>query len=352
MPRSAAGYDVFLSYARTDAAPAQELAAQLRAHGLRTFFDRRELRPGLRWIAALEEAIGISRAVAILIGQHGLGNTQQYERELALVRQTRDRDFPVIPVLLPGCEKPPTGFLELLTWVDLRDGIGVRDQPEGLQSLLAAIRRQAVASAAIRGSICPYMGLEPFQEEDAAFFCGRDNVIANLVAKVHEHSFVAVVGRSGSGKSSLVFAGLLPALRRQRDTVVWDVVTLRPTAQPLHELAEVPSSPELSTVGVFARQEWLDNEAGALRSGSPGKLAAVTAQRLDSSSGKAGPAAPLCRSMGRALLDGPWGKAIPNSTSNTYTMSDGSSPYYLERRPIHGRELAWYSPSARTFTVR
>ena len=282
MSGTTASYDVFLSYARADAAPSQVLDASLRAQRLRTFFDRRELRAGLRWITALEEAIGNSGAVAILIGQHGLGNTQQYERELALVRQTQDRDFPVIPVLLPGCEKPPTGFLELLTWVDLRDGISVRDRPDGLQSLLAAIRREPVDSAAIRGSICPYMGLEPFHEEDAAFFCGRDRMIESLVAQVHEHPFVAVVGRSGSGKSSLVFAGLLPALRRQRETTVWDVVTLRPTTRPLHALARV-FNPEPPAVGVFAGQDWLDDEAAALRSGSPGKLAPVIAHRLDES---------------------------------------------------------------------
>jgi hypothetical protein len=78
------------------------------------------------------------------------------------------------------------------------------------------------------------------------------------------------VGPSGIGKSSLVFAGLLPALRRQRDTTVWDVVTLRPTALPLHALAQAfnPQPPE---VGVFARQEWLSNEA-------PDKLAPIIAQ--------------------------------------------------------------------------
>jgi hypothetical protein len=68
------------------------------------------------------KAIGRSSAVAILIGKHGIGNTQQYERELALVRQTRDVAFPVIPVLMPGCDSPPTGFLQLLTWVDLSKG--------------------------------------------------------------------------------------------------------------------------------------------------------------------------------------------------------------------------------------
>jgi hypothetical protein len=119
---SADAYDVFVSYARSDGAVAADLNSWLRAKGLSTFFDRSELRPGLRWVSALEEAIGRSRAVAILVGPHGIGNTQQYERELALVRQTGDAAFPVIPVLMPGCEQAPTGFLQLLTWVDLSKG--------------------------------------------------------------------------------------------------------------------------------------------------------------------------------------------------------------------------------------
>jgi hypothetical protein len=84
------GFDVFLSYARSDGAVAAELNGWLRDHGLRIFFDRSELRPGLRWIPALEDAIGRSDALAILVGRHGIGNTQQYERYLALVRQTGD----------------------------------------------------------------------------------------------------------------------------------------------------------------------------------------------------------------------------------------------------------------------
>lgn len=68
----------------------------------------------------------------------------------------------------------------------------------------------------------PYPGLEAFTEHDAAVFFGRDREIAELVDRLHPtvparaHRFVTVVGPSGSGKSSLVRAGLLPALSRRR----------------------------------------------------------------------------------------------------------------------------------------
>ena len=59
---------------------------------------------------------------------------------------------------------------------------------------------------------CPYRGLEPYGPDDAELFHGRDAVVAQLVARVADSGVVAVIGPSGSGKSSLVKAGLLAAL--------------------------------------------------------------------------------------------------------------------------------------------
>src|SRR6266581_3233575 len=94
-------YDVFVSYSRADWRHAADIDAVLRKKGLRSFFDRRNLAPGLPWVRALEQAIGAAKAAIVLIGPHGFGNTQQYERDLAFVRQSRDPAFPVVPVILP-----------------------------------------------------------------------------------------------------------------------------------------------------------------------------------------------------------------------------------------------------------
>jgi energy-coupling factor transporter ATP-binding protein EcfA2 len=273
-------YDVFISYAHSDSDAARELDSWLSAQGLTTFFDRSALRLGLRWVPALEEAIGRSKAAAILVGPHGIGNTQQYERELALIRQTGEQNFPVVPVLMPGCEQLPTGFLQLLTWVDLSKGKNVREQTRGLAALRAALSGETVAASAIRASICPYRGLEPFREEDAAFFSGRDNGTRELVARVKEHEFVVVVGPSGSGKSSLVFAGLLPALRRQGRTTMWDVVTLRPGKSPLRALAEAFGTAR-DSAGVFENDAWLEKEASFLRACDAETLIRAVDRRLD-----------------------------------------------------------------------
>jgi DNA-binding SARP family transcriptional activator/WD40 repeat protein len=60
--------------------------------------------------------------------------------------------------------------------------------------------------------VCPFKGLASYGGDDAEFFFGRERVVAELVARLAAAPFVAVVGASGSGKSSLLRAGLLPAL--------------------------------------------------------------------------------------------------------------------------------------------
>lgn len=93
----------------------------------------------------------------------------------------------------------------------------------------------------------PFMGLKYFDEEDADIFFGREALTAVLVANLRGRHFLAVVGASGSGKSSLIRAGLMPALRgdmpisaRERtpeDNQSWLMHIITPGAHPLKELA-------------------------------------------------------------------------------------------------------------------
>src|SRR5688572_27389953 len=61
---------------------------------------------------------------------------------------------------------------------------------------------------------CPYKGLEVFEEEDADLFFGRERLVTDLISRVKESRTVFITGPSGSGKSSLVRAGLLHALKK------------------------------------------------------------------------------------------------------------------------------------------
>jgi hypothetical protein len=88
-----------------------------------------------------------------------------------------------------------------------------------------------------RTQICPYRGLGVFREEDAGFYFGREPDLARLAAAVDFHPLVAVVGASGSGKSSLVRAGLIPYLRRRQQGRVWQVADMAPGHNPFLALA-------------------------------------------------------------------------------------------------------------------
>ncbi|MET9467118.1 helix-turn-helix domain-containing protein [Streptomyces sp. NPDC006544] len=92
---------------------------------------------------------------------------------------------------------------------------------------------------------CPYRGLASFTPREAGWFFGRERATAALVERVHErlgHGPLLLVARSGAGKSSLLSAGLVPALGRGGFPVAgadgWPVVRFTPTAHPLRELAD------------------------------------------------------------------------------------------------------------------
>jgi energy-coupling factor transporter ATP-binding protein EcfA2 len=232
--------DVFFSYHWRDHAAVERIARALIDRGVSVFLDRWYLAPGQPWPQALEAALARCRAVAVFLGAEGLGPWQQREKDLALDRQGREPGFPAIPVLLARSD-PGLGFLKLNTWVDF-SAEGQAD-PRTIEVLIAAIRGEPPGSEAgrriesARAAICPYRGLRPFREEDEPFFFGRAAFTETLATTLARQSFVAVVGASGSGKSSVVRAGLIPRLRRDEGGRIWEAVSFVPTDRPLASLA-------------------------------------------------------------------------------------------------------------------
>jgi hypothetical protein len=89
--------------------------------------------------------------------------------------------------------------------------------------------------------ICPYTGLRTFTEDEAIYFRGREEHVAKCLGLLAAERFVMITGASGDGKSSLVFAGLLPEVRagflRGRYSS-WAVATFRPERSPLRNMAQ------------------------------------------------------------------------------------------------------------------
>jgi class 3 adenylate cyclase len=111
--------------------------------------------------------------------------------------------------------------------------------PRFVADLVARLQESGGEPQAVLDAACPYMGLRSFEAADSGLYFGRDEVIGALLGRLATNRLLSVVGASGSGKSSLVRAGLVPRLRDgalpgSRD---WEVLLITPGAHPLAELA-------------------------------------------------------------------------------------------------------------------
>ena len=88
--------------------------------------------------------------------------------------------------------------------------------------------------------ICPYTGLRSFTEEESLYFKGRDEQIDQVTAQLEQRKFLMLTGASGEGKSSLIYAGLIPNARAgffKSRFANWTVVDFRPERSPVRSMA-------------------------------------------------------------------------------------------------------------------
>jgi DNA-binding SARP family transcriptional activator/WD40 repeat protein len=149
-----------------------------------------------------------------------------------------------------------------------------RDRFLNVDEFLRELRRSAgvdvVAAAEVMETVSeqirnPYKGLRAFTEDDATDFHGRDALINDLILQIATHRLVTVVGPSGSGKSSVVRAGLIPALRAGTltDSRDWLVTDMFPGSFPFEELEAALSRVAVRTPGTLLSE--LTQPNGLLR---------------------------------------------------------------------------------------
>jgi energy-coupling factor transporter ATP-binding protein EcfA2 len=126
---------------------------------------------------------------------------------------------------------------------------------------------------------CPYPGLRPFDSDEAELFFGRARQIGDMLERLEQHRFLAVVGVSGCGKSSLVRAGLIPAVRDgwlAAPAADWRIALMRPGSDPFSGLADALLAPE----ALGAERAGSANATAFLRAGlRRGRLGLVEAVR-------------------------------------------------------------------------
>jgi WD40 repeat protein len=109
---------------------------------------------------------------------------------------------------------------------------------------ILSTRKEAVCKDEKGEIICPYQGLQAFEKEQKIFFFGRNKQVKEIFGKLNKKPFVAVIGASGSGKSSVVRAGLIPRLNKDSDLIPrlkedaeWQIIDpIKPGSNPLANL--------------------------------------------------------------------------------------------------------------------
>lgn len=179
---------------------------------------------------------------------------------------------------------------DLVTWAreqgriaELIEG-AMRHNPGNpeLQALAAAAPDWHVAAPAEPDGAPPYQGLAFFGVADQARFFGREALTAELVTYVREHPFLAVVGASGSGKSSVVRAGLVAALQQgaSEGSASWAVHVITPTARPVTTLAAALTATSESVTAQATLMDDLRREPRSLDLYATRLLARLGAPRL------------------------------------------------------------------------
>jgi WD40 repeat protein len=147
----------------------------------------------------------------------------------------------LVPLLLADCELPLR--LDVRVLLDFRDSS--RWAEEG-QKLRRHLQQQAPAPVDVP---CPYPGMRPYSADAAAYFYGRDAEVDELVGRLRAgEREIYVIGPSGSGKSSLIAAGVLPRLARGGPGIPglgpFLVLSMRPGERPAAQLGKILEASE------------------------------------------------------------------------------------------------------------
>jgi hypothetical protein len=247
-------YDYFISAARADRDWVEGfLRDALTAAGVRTISED-DFAAGAPPLLSLQNAVLQSdRVLLVLSPAYQASNFGQVTQLLAQSYGEAMGTWPVIPLI-----RAPVSLQPLQALPKALDATDQAQWPSVIKHLCALT--QHAAPGPPPAVPCPYPGMVPYGEADSGHFYGRKGQVEELVNLLSADPFRVIIGPSGGGKSSLVFAGLIPALRRSTlfGTGSWRVckvplglspfTALQRTLQsnladPAHDVAAVLSTP-------------------------------------------------------------------------------------------------------------
>jgi conflict system STAND superfamily ATPase/sulfatase-modifying factor enzyme 1/TIR domain-containing protein len=219
--------ELFVAYAESDAGWVHGFLLPELGLDPRSVLTPRDFEPGAVLVQELERAVTTARLTALVLSPaFGVSQWSAFAELLATHDTLSRNSGRLVPVLLEAYELPL--YLDFRVRLDCTDQSRWETEAARLRQLLQ------LGPPPAERLPCPYPGLVAFGPQDASLFFGRDQESDDIRRRVRQQSFLLVVGPSGSGKSSLISAGVLPRLA---DEGRWLVRTLRPDAGALDWLA-------------------------------------------------------------------------------------------------------------------
>ncbi len=232
----------FISYSRRNTNFAERLARDLSDAGVEVWIDFRQIHAGELWKEEIRSGIERSEVIILVLSPDAVASEWvRYEIDYA-----REHKKIMLPVMAVDSVTSLQGAESLKWLLDVHYiKFEVRYEqafPELLRALPGKRRVGAFDSVDPSKIPNPFKGLEAFQQTDASFFFGREQLVKKALAVLkpgRPKRFLAVVGASGSGKSSLVRAGVIPQLRSGAfpGSETWRVAIFTPGEHPAQALA-------------------------------------------------------------------------------------------------------------------
>jgi hypothetical protein len=202
-----ASYDLFISYATADSEWVHGYL--LPALGLPTgrTITSHDFQPGAALVAEFERAIKTSRYTLLVLSPAFLADQWAAFGEMLSAHSSVAGGVErLIPLERHPCALPLR--IDFRVRLDCTDEESWPDEVDRLRQVLSVPEQPAVAIP------CPYPGIAPFQASNASFFYGREAEIRTILQQLAHQRYMFMIGPSGSGKSSLLYAGLLPRLKQ------------------------------------------------------------------------------------------------------------------------------------------
>lgn len=234
---------VFVSYSRRNKTFAERIARDLDDAGMVVWVDWRQIQAGEFWQEEIFRGLELSDIIVACLSPDAV-KSEWVQREINTGREAGKIILPIMAVEA----YTELNQTESLKWLLDRHWIHFEGRyQEAFQELLESLpgKRRVGAYDRVDTSNIPnpFKGLEAFQQTDSQFFFGRERLIEKSLSRLRldrPTRFLGIVGASGSGKSSLVRAGVIPELRRGEvipGSEEWRTAIFTPGASPVDALA-------------------------------------------------------------------------------------------------------------------